>query len=93
MLKGHSRLPNDRDFGSIENAKKTSSAMVPEEYIKLIQNSQTGENKFVVKEMKQHDFFYYKSLSREMINLQTKTLENLLILEIYIGLAMVPDLC
>ena len=60
MLPGHSYLPNDRDFGNIELAKKKKQAIyTPDDWYALVQEARR-RNPFSVCEMKSEDFVSIK---------------------------------
>ena len=68
MVSGHSYLPNDRDFGSIETAKRrTQHVFVPADWQSLIHNCRK-KNAFTVREMKREDFLAINKLTRYIIN-------------------------
>ena len=57
MISGHSYLPNDRDFGSIQKANwKTQHVFLPDDWCTLIENAH-HKNPFVVTKMTTSDFF------------------------------------
>lgn len=41
LVRGHSNLPNDRDFALIETRKKGELPQVPKDYVKIIEDSRT----------------------------------------------------
>ena len=56
MMPGHSYLPNNRDFSSIENAKrKTQHIYVPSQWYDLVRDCRR-QNPFEVVPMKAEDF-------------------------------------
>ena len=56
MTVGHSYLPNDRDFGSIEMARrKANHIYVPQDWCDLVRNSRRN-NPFTVTAMTREDF-------------------------------------
>ena len=56
MVSGHSYLPNDRDFGSIEKAnRKQQHVYIPEEWCKLVESCRR-KNPFNVTRMDTKDF-------------------------------------
>ena len=60
MVSGHSYLPNDRDFGSIEKAsRRTQHVYVPDDWCTLVEKSRRN-NPFHVTKMKIEDFFPYR---------------------------------
>jgi len=73
MISGHSYLPNDRDFGSIETAKRRLSALyVPEEWCELVRKSRRV-NPFPVRRMYQSDFKSVSQLRSEIVNRKKNT--------------------
>ena len=68
MLSGHSYLPNDCDFSSIEIVKwRAGQVYVPEEWYKLVRDCRRV-NAFHVEEMKQVDFVSLKTLTEDIVN-------------------------
>ena len=68
MLSGHSYLPNDRDFGGIESARrKNSSIFVPNDWYDLVKNARRV-NPFSVRIMTQADFFSTAQLTSMIVN-------------------------
>lgn len=64
MVSGHSYLPNDRDFGSIETAKRRiQHVFVPADWESLIHNCRK-KNAFTVRQMKREDFFAISELTK-----------------------------
>ena len=55
MVSGHSYLPNDRDFGSIEKANRKQHVYIPEEWCKLVESCRR-KNPFNVTRMDTKDF-------------------------------------
>lgn len=71
-IPGHTRLPCDRDFGLIENHKKTvAQVYTPEGWAKLIQES-NQKNPFRVTMMKREDFFCFEGITDYIVK-KTKT--------------------
>ena len=67
MVSGHSYLPNDRDFGSIETAKRQAGQVyVPEEWYQLVRDSRRA-NAFHVEEMERDNFVSLASV-KENVN-------------------------
>ena len=68
MISGHSYLPNDRDFGHIELArKKNNSIYVPDDWEKVVTGAR-HRNPFKVRKMEQGDFVSLKDLKRAIVN-------------------------
>ena len=68
MVPGHSYLPNDRDFGSIESHKRRlQQVYTPSDWADVIRNSRRV-NPFEVTQMSQQDFLDLKALSRCIVN-------------------------
>ena len=73
MMVGHSYLPNDRDFGSIETARRKASHLyVPQDWSELVRNSRR-QNPFTVTDMTQEDFVSFIDLSKAFINRKKNT--------------------
>lgn len=73
MMTGHSYLPNDRDFGGIETAKRRTSAIyVPDDWCTLIKNARRV-NPFTVRVMQQADFVSTAQLTSMIVNRKTNT--------------------
>ena len=73
MLPGHSYLPNDRDFGNIELAKKKKQAIyTPDDWYALVQEARC-RNPFSACEMKSEDFVSIKSLKSHIVNRKINT--------------------
>ena len=71
MVVGHSYLPNDRDFGSIETArKKAQNVYVPEDWCNLIATAR-HRNPLTVTRMKTSDFVSCKNLTSGFVNRKT----------------------
>ncbi|KAK3765674.1 hypothetical protein RRG08_026150 [Elysia crispata] len=66
LQRGHTFLPNDRDFSSIELRKRKEMPLIPKEWIKIIKESRLSKP-FIVKEMTQEDFQDFKKASDETI--------------------------
>ena len=68
MISGHSYLPNDRDFGSIECAKRRhQSIYIPDEWYSLVEHARR-KNPFSVHVMNRKDFVALKSLKPNIVN-------------------------
>ena len=68
MTVGHSYLPSDRDFGSIETERcKHNTIFVPEEWPALILKSRR-KNPFIVTNMAQADFMALILVSKSFVN-------------------------
>ena len=73
MVVGHSYLPNDRDFGSIETARRKASHLyVPTDWSDLIRNCRR-KNPFTVTDMSQDDFVSLRDLSKAFVNRKVNT--------------------
>ena len=67
MVSGHSYLPNNRDFGSIERAnRKCQHVYVPEERSKLVETCRE-KNPFTVTQMKTEDFISTSQLRSQIV--------------------------
>ena len=75
MVSGHSYLPNDRDFGSIEIARnKTAHIYVPEDWERVVRQAR-HKNPFQVIKMKPEDFVSPTALTKLIVN-RKKTVTN-----------------
>ena len=73
MVSGHSYLPNDRDFGHVELArKKTTHIFIPEDWENLVKEARC-KNAFHVKTMKREDFVSFKPLKKAVVNRKVNT--------------------
>ena len=71
MVSGHSFLPNDRDFGQIEQYAKDRIKYVPEDWYSIIQKCRS-KNPFALYKMNREDFFSIQVLE----NLVTRRNKN-----------------
>ncbi|MES9884547.1 MAG: hypothetical protein ABW185_27190, partial [Sedimenticola sp.] len=71
LVRGHTFLPNDRDFALIEKRKKGESPVLPEEYNTIISDARTVQP-FIVKTMKREDFIDYKEESDKLMKTSLK---------------------
>ena len=73
MLSGHSYLPNDRDFGSIEKAsRRTQHVFVPEDWCVLVERARQ-RNPFTVKRMETCDFLSIESVRSLIVHRKVNT--------------------
>ena len=73
MVPGHSYLPNDRDFGIIEQAKRRHQQIyTPHEWYDLVRNA-CHTNPFSVVEMTSKDFKSIKELKKLIVNRKEDT--------------------
>ena len=73
MVSGHSYLPNDRDFSSIESSKRrTQVVYVPDEWYTLVENCRRI-NPFTVVRMKSEDFITTKPILKCLVNRKVTT--------------------
>ena len=73
MTVGHSYLPNDKDFGSIETKRrKCNTVFVPEEWSELILKSRR-KNPFTVTNMAQTGFVSLVPVSKSFVNRKKNT--------------------
>ena len=73
MTVGHLYLPNDRDFASIETAKRKSTHIyIPQDWSSLIRGARRV-NPFSVTEMGQADFISLEPLAKWFINRKTNS--------------------
>ena len=71
MTVGHSYLPNERDFGSIETARRKANHLyVPHDWAELISNARRQNP---VTEMTQEDFVSFEPVSKAFINHKKNT--------------------
>lgn len=70
MVVGHSYLPNDRDFSSIE--PKAQHIYVPGDWTALIQHARQ-KNPFHVTEMSTSDFMSFKAIAKAFVNRKKNT--------------------
>ena len=76
MTVGHSYLPSDRDFGSVETARRKATHLyVPHDWAELISNARR-QNPFTVTEMTQEDFVPFEPVSKAFINRKKNTLKQ-----------------
>ena len=74
MISGRSYLPNDRDFGHVEQArKKTMQIYVPEDWDNVVRQARR-KNPFTVSRMNRDDFVSLKPLKNAIINHKVNTL-------------------
>lgn len=75
MVSGHSYLPNDRDFSSIEGAKrKTQVVYLPSEWYNLVRTCRRN-NPFEVLEMESEDFKSFNMVKSAIVN-RKKTIDK-----------------
>lgn len=68
MVKGHSYLPNDRDFGGVEAARrKRCNIFVPSDWQELVRTARST-NRFVVRDMNREDFVSLQVLKKSIVN-------------------------
>ena len=68
MVSGHSYLPNDRDFGSIENARKRSEYIyLPTDWERVVTQARK-KNEFPVYRMDRQKFVSLKPLKEAIVN-------------------------
>lgn len=75
LVPGHSFLPNDSDFGSVELAAKGKVIYVPENWHEIMANCRS-KKKFMVSEMNNQEFFYTANLERNMSKRKTNIEKN-----------------
>ena len=74
MVPGHSYLPNDRDFGSVETAKRRAQHLyIPQHWYELVRNAHRA-NPFTVSEMESPDFVSLHGLKAcwKVVNLRRR---------------------
>ena len=62
LVRGHTFLPNDRDFSCIEARKKVEMAYVPSDWVKIVQEAR-AKNPFIVNHCSQDFFVNHKQSS------------------------------
>lgn len=68
LVSGHSFLPNDDDFGDIENALKFQQRLYsPTDYIEIMRKCRK-KNKLIVTKMEKEDFLGTNSLEKQIVN-------------------------
>nr|XP_022905846.1 uncharacterized protein LOC111417713 [Onthophagus taurus] len=67
LVPGHSFLPNDSDFGSVELAAKGKVIYVPENWYEIMTNCR-NKKKFIISTMNKNDFFSTENLKRNVSN-------------------------
>lgn len=72
LVSGHSFLPNDSDFGSVELAAKGKTIYVPEDWYHIM-TSCRNKKKFMVSEMSNEEFFSTGNLERNMCKRKKNT--------------------
>ena len=76
MTVGHSYLPNDRDFGSIETARlKANHIYVPQDWCNLVLNCRRN-NPFRVSAMTQEDFVSLEPVAKCIVNRKLNTFKQ-----------------
>ena len=70
---GHSYLPNDRDYGSMETARcKESHLYTPNDWCQLIKKSRR-QNPFTITAMTEEEFVSFKPLTKAFVNRKLNT--------------------
>lgn len=67
LISGHSYLSCDIDVALIENRKRVSNCMVPDDILHLIENARF-KNPFRVMKMNAEDFYGFKSVAETFLN-------------------------
>ena len=71
MVSGHSYLPNDRDFGGVESARRRQSQIfIPEHWYRLVEKARRT-NPFTVVRMSASDFVSVNRLTENITNRKT----------------------
>lgn len=69
LVSGHSYLPCDRDFGTIEKQKRYfSDIFLPDDWLKVISSSRKGNKKFEIVKMNSEDFISTEKLEKLLTN-------------------------
>lgn len=63
LISGHSYLPNDRDFGSVEQSSKGKTIFVPTDWYSIMASARR-RNSFIITEMHHLDFFSTELLEK-----------------------------
>ena len=73
MISGHSYLPNDHDFGHIEQSSKTTMQIyVPDDWENVVRQARR-KNPFTVSRMNREDFISLKPLKDAIVNRKVNT--------------------
>lgn len=73
MVSGHSYLPNNRDFGNIEKARKRAECLyVPDDWERVIREARR-KNPFQVRRMEREDFVSLTILKKAIVNRKNNT--------------------
>ncbi|KAK6196374.1 hypothetical protein SNE40_001611 [Patella caerulea] len=72
LVRGHTRLANDRDFGLIQQRIKVENVITPSDYKHIIESARFNPSQFSALEMNTQDFFDYRKLSKQSIKTQFK---------------------
>ena len=73
MMPGHSYLPNDRDFVSIEKlSRRSPHVFVPNDWISLVENAR-GKNPFHVVAMATSDFVTTEAIRSQIVYRKVNT--------------------
>ena len=75
LVRGHTYLPNDRDFALIEKRKRGEFPQIPKDYITIIEESRTVQP-FIVEKMTGKDIKDYKLLGDKSIRQSLATNEG-----------------
>ena len=76
MVSGHSYLPNDRDFGSIEKAnRRTQTVYTPSEWYSLVKTARS-KNPFTVSQMNQDEFVTLAAVRAEIVYRKVNTFKE-----------------
>ena len=71
MVSGHSYLPNDRDFGGVESARRRQpQVFIPEDWYQLVEKARRA-NPFTVVRMSGSDFVSVNRLTENITNRKT----------------------
>jgi len=62
LVRGHTFLPNDRDFSSIESRKKVEKAYIPTDWVRIVQHAR-AKNPFIVNHCPQNVFQNHKEVA------------------------------
>ena len=76
MVSGHSYLPNDRDFGKVENAKKRhENVYTPQQWMKIVEEA-NRKKAFNVVPMKTEDFVGVSDYKKQIVIRKKDTAGN-----------------
>ncbi|ELU01880.1 hypothetical protein CAPTEDRAFT_191306 [Capitella teleta] len=75
LIRGHTFLPNDRDFALIEKYKRKQEVLLPTDYVRIIEDTRTTQP-FKVEVMQSIDMMDFKSLGDQNVKAQMKSVDG-----------------